>query len=44
MTDIRDATPADVDRIKHLAIVNEMFAPEEVTFFDEILAGFFVAS
>ena len=44
MTDIRDATPADVDRIKHLAIVNEMFAPEEVTFFDEILAGFFDGS
>lgn len=38
---IRIAAPADVDRIKQLAVAAEMFTEEEVGFFDEMLAGFF---
>jgi len=38
---IRTAIPADLERIKAIAVASEMFTVEEVGFFDEILAGFF---
>ena len=41
---IRRAQPGDVDEIKNLALVNNMFGPEEVGIFDEMLAGFFDGS
>ena len=38
---IRAAEPGDAEAIKNLAVVNNMFAAEEISFFDELLAGFF---
>ena len=40
----RVAEPADVERIKELALINNMFEPEEMGAFDEMLAGFFDGS
>ncbi len=37
----RVARPADADQIKRLALDNNMFQPEEMGDFDEMLAGFF---
>jgi len=41
---VRVATPADADHIKRLALDNNMFEPEEMGDFDEMLAGFFDGS
>jgi ribosomal protein S18 acetylase RimI-like enzyme len=41
---IRPATPDDSDNLKQLAVDNEMFAPDEVDVFDEMLAGSFDGS
>ncbi len=41
---IRVATPNDAEHIKHLALVNGMFQPEEMGEFDQMLAGFFDGS
>lgn len=41
---IRAATQGDVETIKHLALVNNMFEPDELGSFDEMLAGFFDGS
>ena len=41
---IRAATPDDVERIKSIAVAAEMFTADEVSFFDEMLAGFFDGS
>lgn len=38
---VRAATPADNDQIKRLALDNQMFEPEEMGDFDEMLSGFF---
>lgn len=38
---IRPATPTDVEIIKRIAVDANMFALDEVGFFDEMLAGFF---
>ncbi|MDJ0771763.1 MAG: GNAT family N-acetyltransferase [Ilumatobacter sp.] len=38
---VRPATPADTDVIKQLALDNQMFEPDEMGDFDEMLAGFF---
>ncbi|MEO1055479.1 MAG: GNAT family N-acetyltransferase [Actinomycetota bacterium] len=38
---VRAATPADTEPIKHVALVNHMFEPDEMGTFDEMLAGFF---
>lgn len=38
---VRVATPADADQIKRLALDNQMFAPDEMGEFDEMLGGFF---
>jgi ribosomal protein S18 acetylase RimI-like enzyme len=38
---IRPATPSDVEAIKRIAVDANMFAADEVSFFDEMLAGFF---
>jgi ribosomal protein S18 acetylase RimI-like enzyme len=37
---IRAATPADIDTIKQIAIDTNMFGPEDVGFFDEMITGF----
>ena len=37
----RAATPADADQIKQLALDNNMFQPDEMNDFDEMLTGFF---
>lgn len=37
----RAATPADTDQIKQLALDNNMFLPDEMDDFDEMLTGFF---
>lgn len=42
--DIRDATAADVEAIKALAVATEMFAADEVGFFEETLGGIFDGS
>lgn len=39
--DIRAATSADTDLIKQLALDNDMFQPDEMGDFDEMLTGFF---
>lgn len=41
---IRAASHRDVETIKHLAVVNHMFEPDELAMFDEMLAGFFDGS
>jgi ribosomal protein S18 acetylase RimI-like enzyme len=38
---VRAATPADTDQIKRLALDNQMFEPDEMGDFDEMLTGFF---
>ena len=38
---ITSATPADTEKLKQLAVDNQMFTPEEVGVFDEMLDGFF---
>ena len=38
------AQPGNADEIKNLALVNNMFEPEEVGIFDEMLSGFFDGS
>ncbi len=40
----RVATPDDAEHIKHLALINNMFQPEEMDGFDEMLSGFFDGS
>jgi ribosomal protein S18 acetylase RimI-like enzyme len=37
---IRPATAADAEAIKRIAVDTEMFAPDDVGFFDEMIAGF----
>jgi ribosomal protein S18 acetylase RimI-like enzyme len=37
---IRTATAADVDTIKQIAIDTNMFGPDDVGFFDEMITGF----
>ncbi len=37
----RAATPADAEQIKQLALDNNMFLPDEMDDFDEMLTGFF---
>ena len=44
MSLIRVAEPADLDRIKAIAVAAEMFTVDEVEFFDEMLAGFWDGS
>ncbi|MEM7323379.1 MAG: N-acetyltransferase [Actinomycetota bacterium] len=41
---VRAATPADADQIKRLALDNNMFEPDEMGVFDEMLSGFFDGS
>lgn len=41
---VRPAVRADAENIKNLALDNQMFAPEEMGAFDEMLAGFFDGS
>lgn len=41
---VRAAIEGDVEKIKHLALVNHMFEPDEIGMFDEMLAGFFDGS
>ncbi|KAG1649989.1 Adenosine deaminase 1 [Nymphon striatum] len=40
----RAALAADVERIKEIAVAAEMFSVDEVSFFDDMLAGFFDGS
>jgi len=42
--DLRPATPADTEQIKQLALDNNMFEPDDLGDFDEMLAGFFDGS
>ncbi|MEM8926249.1 MAG: GNAT family N-acetyltransferase [Actinomycetota bacterium] len=42
--DVRTATAADAGHIKRLALDNNMFQPDEMGDFDEMLAGFFDGS
>lgn len=44
MTSIRPATPDDVTTIKRIAVDAGLFAPDDVGFFDEMLAGSFDGS
>jgi hypothetical protein len=44
LNSIRPPATGEVERIKQLAIDTNMFAVEEVGFFDETLAGFFDGS
>jgi hypothetical protein len=37
---IRTATAADIDTIKRIAIDTDMFGPDDVGFFDEMITGF----
>ncbi len=37
---VRNARAADIDAIKQIAVATEMFATDEVGFFDEMIAGF----
>lgn len=39
-TTIRPATPTDVAAIKRIAVDADMFAADEIGFFDELLAGY----
>jgi ribosomal protein S18 acetylase RimI-like enzyme len=41
---IREATPADVERVKAIAVAAGMFTAEEAEFFDEMMGGFFDGS
>lgn len=41
---IRSAVPADVERIKTIAVAAEMFTADDVEFFDGMLGGFFDGS
>lgn len=41
MFNVRSAISADADQIKQLALDNQMFEPEEMGDFDEMLSGFF---
>jgi ribosomal protein S18 acetylase RimI-like enzyme len=43
-TTIRPATPADVETIKRIGVDAGMFGPDEVGFFDDMLAVFFDGS
>jgi ribosomal protein S18 acetylase RimI-like enzyme len=38
---IRTATAADIDTIKQIAVDTDMFRPDEVGFFDEVITGAF---
>lgn len=42
--DLGPATPADAEQIKQLALDNNMFEPDDMGDFDEMLAGFFDGS
>jgi ribosomal protein S18 acetylase RimI-like enzyme len=44
MHTIRVAEPADLERIKAIAVAAQMFTVDEVAFFDEMLAGFWDGS
>ena len=37
---IRTATAADIDTIKQIAVDTNMFGPDDVGFFDEMITGF----